>query len=102
MTAYERQKLLSRKFVRVWNSETGFEVIDSFMVVILSNGDLPLKNNGTVINPTYPKGTSGYVLEGLLYGTGWSVGTCDVQGIFDFETEHRTWLRFLQTENRKK
>ena len=21
---------------------------------------------------------------------------------FDFETEHRTWLRFLQTENRKK
>ena len=78
VTAYERQQLLSRKYVRAWNSETNLEKIDTFMVVILSNGNLDLKNNGTVINTTYPKGSSGYVLEGLLYGTGWTVGTCDI------------------------
>lgn len=78
VTAYERQQLLSRKFVRAWNSETNLEKIDTFMVVILSNGNLPLKNNGIEITTRYPKGSSGYVLEGLLYGTGWTVGTCDI------------------------
>lgn len=39
---------------------------------------MDLRNNGTVIPTTYPKGSSGYVLEGLLYGTGWTVGTCDI------------------------
>ena len=39
VTAYERQKLLSRKYVRAWNSTTGFAAIDTFMVVVLSNGD---------------------------------------------------------------
>lgn len=78
VTAYERQQLLSRKFVRVWNSETGLEKIDTFMVVILSNGNLPLKNDDITINTKYPKGSSGYALEGLLYGTGWTVGICDI------------------------
>ena len=36
VTAYERQKLLSRRYVRAWNSKTGFDAIDTFMVVILS------------------------------------------------------------------
>lgn len=85
--AYERQKLLSRKFVRAWNSTTGFDVMDTFMVVVLSNGDLPLKNNGQLVNSTYTSGSSGYVLDALLYGTGWTTGTCDVEGTFDFETD---------------
>ena len=76
--AYERQKLLERKFVRAWNSTTGFETIDTFMVVIVSGGNLELYNDGHLVNPKYPKGSSGYVLEGLLYGTGWTVGTCDI------------------------
>lgn len=87
VTAYETQKLLSRKYVRAWNSITGFEAIDTFMVVILSNGDLDLVNNGEKVNSTHEKGTSGYVLDGLLYGTGWSTGTCDVEGVFDLETD---------------
>lgn len=87
VTAYETQKLLSRKYVRAWNSTTGFEAIDTFMVVILSNGDLDLVNNGEKVNSTHEKGTSGYVLDGLLYGTGWSTGTCDVEGVFDLETD---------------
>lgn len=78
VTAYERQQLLSRKYVRAWNSDTKLERIDTFMVVIVSNGNLDLRNNGVVIPTTYPKGSSGYVLEGLLYGTGWTVGTCDI------------------------
>ena len=81
--AYERQQLLSRKFVRAWNSETNLSRIDTFMVVILSNGNLPLKNDGIEIPTIYPKGSSGYVLEGLLYGTGWTVGICD---IYEYES----------------
>ena len=78
VTAYERQQLLSRKYVRAWNSETGLEKIDTFMVVILSNGNLDLKNDDTIVTTRYPKGSSGYALEGLLYGTGWTVGICDI------------------------
>ena len=85
--AYERQKLLEREYVRAWNSTTGFESIDEFMVVIVSNGNLALKNNDVLVPTTHEKGTSGYVLDGLLYGTGWQTGTCDVQGVFDFETD---------------
>lgn len=87
VTAYERQKLLERRYVRAWNSEDGFENIDTFMCVILSKGNLDLKNNGVSVNSTHLKGTSGYVLDGLLYGTGWTTGTCDVEGEFDFETD---------------
>lgn len=87
VTAYERQKLLSRKYVRAWNSTTGFDSIDTFMVVILSKGNLGLKNNGEEVYSYHEKGTSGYVLDGLLYGTGWKTGTCDVEGTFDLETD---------------
>lgn len=87
ITAYERQKLLSRKYVRTWNSETNLEVIDIFMVVVLAKGDLPLKNNGEYVNSKHLPGTSGYVLDALLYGTDWKTGTCDVEGTFDLETD---------------
>lgn len=87
VTAYERQKLLSRRYVKAWNSETGFEAIDTFMVVVLSNGNLPLKNNGELVNSTHLSGTSGYALDALLYGTGWTTGVCDVEGTFDLETD---------------
>lgn len=85
--AYERQQLLSRKFVRAWNSTTGFDIVDTFMVVILSNGNLPLYNNGEKVISKHPAGSSGFALDGLLYGTGWKTGTCDVEGTFDLETD---------------
>lgn len=87
VTAYERQKLLTRKYVRAWNSETGFASIDTFMVVVLSNGNLALKNNGEYVNSPHLPGTSGYALDALLYGTGWTTGICDVEGTFDLETD---------------
>lgn len=87
VTAYERQKLLSRRYVRAWNSETGFDAIDTFMVVVLSNGNLPLKNNGIYVNSNHLPGTSGYALDALLFGTEWTTGICDVEGTFDLETD---------------
>lgn len=87
IVAYEGQKLLEREFVRAWNSTAGFDNIDDFMVVILSGGDLPLVNNGNNVTTTHEKGTSGYVLDGLLFGTGWTTGICDVEGTFDLETD---------------
>lgn len=87
ITAYERQKLLSRKYVRAWNSETGFEAIDTFMVVVLSNGDLPLKNDDIEVNSLHLSGSSGYALDALLYNTDWTTGICDVEGNFDLETD---------------
>lgn len=87
VTAYERQKLLSRRYVRAWNSETGFDAIDTFMVVVLSNGNLPLKNNDTYVNSNHLPGSSGYALDALLFGTDWTTGICDVEGTFDLETD---------------
>ena len=87
IVAYERQKLLEREFVRAWNSTTGFDNIDDFMVVIVSGGDLPLVNDDNSVTTTHEKGTSGYVLDGLLFGTGWRTGVCDVEGVFDLETD---------------
>ena len=86
--AYERQKMLEKVYVTAWNSTTGFENIDTFMVVILSKGDLPLTNNGENVDPgEYSLGSAGYILKGLLHGTGWNVGIVDVEGTYDFETE---------------
>lgn len=90
VVAYERQKLLERQYVRAWNSTTGFENIDEFMVVIVSGGDLDLYNDGAVVTTSYSKGSSGYALAGILANTGWTVGICDVEGTFDLETDFET------------
>ena len=89
--AYERQKMLEKVYVTAWNSETGFADIDAFMVVILSKGNLPLKNGNkatgveAIVDPgEYSLGSAGYIMAGLLYGTGCNVGIVDVEGYFDF------------------
>lgn len=101
ITAYERQKLLEREYVKVYNSTTGFEevddmgkpveggkiYIDEFMVIVLSGGDKELLNNGHLVPTKHEKGTSGYALDAILYGTGWTTGICDVEGKFDLETD---------------
>lgn len=89
--AYERQKLLEKKYVTAWNSTTGFAKIDNFMVVIVSKGNLALTNNyENVDTQGFQIGTAGYILTGLLHGTGWTVGIVDVEGVYDFETEQLT------------
>lgn len=101
VVAYERQKLLEREYVQVYNSTTGFEevddmgepveggkiYIDEFMVIVLSGGDKELLNGGHLVPTEHKKGTSGYALDAVLYGTGWKTGICDVEGTFDLETD---------------
>ncbi len=89
VTAYERQKLLDRKYVRAWNSETNLPKIDIFMVVVLSKGDKALLNDGNPVDSTHLQGTSGYALDALLYGTGWTTGICDV-GLYGDDSEDST------------
>lgn len=102
VTAYERQKLLSRKFVRAWNSTTNIgdgtdDSINTFMVVVLAKGDLPLKNNGNLVDSTHLPGTSGYALDALLYGTGWTTGECDV-GLYEDESGEKFYDRLFDLE----
>ena len=104
IVAYERERLLAREFTKAYNSTTGYEeldengqpvengevYIDDFMVVVLSGGNKPLTNGVVEIPTTHEKGTSGYALDAILYGTGWKTGTCDVEGTYDLETDLTT------------
>jgi len=86
----ERHYSLRYNYVTAYNSTTGYSSIDTHMVVILSGGTSPLIVNGTTITPSYPKGSAGYALTALLHGSGWSVGTVDVIGTYDLETDKKT------------
>lgn len=111
--AYERQKLLERKFAKIYNSTTGYEelddegkpveggkiYIDELMIIILSGGNKPLINGAHIVPTNFEKGTSGYALDALLYGTGWRTGICDVEGKFDIETDQvNIWNNILQIQ----
>lgn len=90
--AVESYYLLKRKYVTSFNSTTNFDHIDNFMVVVLSGGNSPLVTNWENIeelNP-YEKGTAAYAMFAVLYGSGWSVGTVDVEGIHDLETDKKS------------
>lgn len=90
----ERQCLLDKVRVTVYNSTTTYDHIDEGMVVVLSGGIAPLTVNGTDISEQcpYEKGTAAYALYAVLYGTEWSVGTVDVDGTFDLETDKKSVL----------
>lgn len=111
--AYERQKLLQREYAKIYNSTTGYEelddtgtpveggkiYIDEFMIIILSGGNKPLVNGDNIVPTQFEKGTSGYALDALLYGTGWRTGICDVEGKFDIETDQvDIWNNILQIQ----
>lgn len=92
MVAVESNYLLKRRYVTSFNSTTNFDHIDNFMVVVLSKGACPLVTNWENIeelNP-YEKGTAAYAMFAILYETGWSVGTVDVEGIHDLETDKKS------------
>ena len=90
----ERQCLLDKVRVTAYNSTTPYDHIDEGMVVVLSGGIAPLTVNGTDISEQcpYEKGTAAYALYAVLYGTDWSVGTVDVDGTFDLETDKKSVL----------
>ena len=96
VTAKEIWNELDKMYVRAWNSTTGFAAIDDFMVVILSGGVEPLQNDGHFVVTDYPSGSAGYALEGLLYGTGWTLLNCSVEGTYDLETEQLSVLENIK------
>lgn len=88
VSAPEMQYLLRTKYPTAYNSTTGYDHIDTHMVVVLSAGNLGLTVNGQSVSITrFDKGSAGYALEAILYGTGWSVGEVDVDGVHDLETD---------------
>lgn len=88
----ERQYLLGKAYVTAYNSTTTYDHIDNTMVVILSGGVDDLTVNGVQIVNPYEKGSAAYALYAILYGSGWSVGTVDVLGTFDLESEKTSIL----------
>lgn len=90
----ERQCLLDKVMVTAYNSTTTYDHIDNGMVVILSGGIAPLTVNGVDISGECPYeiGSAAYALYAVLYGTGWSVGTVDVTGKFDLESDKKSVL----------
>ena len=92
----ERHYLLGSDYVTAYNSTTGYSGIDNNMVVVLSGGILDLTVNGETVTAGYDKGSAGYALTAILYGSGWSVGTVDVTGTFDLETDKKSILENLK------
>lgn len=93
----ELQYLLDKQYVTAYNSTTMYDHIDTNMVVLLSGGIDTLNVNGTdVTDNPFELGTAGYVLYALLYGTEWSVGIADVEGIFDLESDKKSILECLK------
>lgn len=88
----ERQCLLDKVRITAYNSTTTYDHIDEGMVVILSGGIAPLTVNGAQLSCPYLKGTAAYALYAVLHGTDWSVGTVDVDGTFDLETDKKSVL----------
>lgn len=92
----ERQCLLDKIRVTAYNSTTTYDHIDEGMVVILSGGIAPLTVNGVQLSSPYAQGTAAYALYAVLYGTGWTVGTVDVDGTFDLETDKKSVLENIK------
>lgn len=49
--------------------------------------------NGVQLSCPYAKGTAAYALYAVLHGTDWSVGTVDVDGTFDLETDKKNYTK---------
>ena len=94
----ERQALLDKVPITAYNSTTTYDHIDTGMVVILSGGTTPLTVNNIDISNKCPygKGSAAYALFAVLYGTGWTVGTVDVTGVFDLESDKKSVLENIK------
>jgi len=79
VTAHESWVLLGKKYATISNDPQTPNP-PSLAVIILSGGN-------DLSGGRYPVGSAGHVLYAILQGTGWSVGTVDVEGTHDLETE---------------
>lgn len=93
---------LKKKYVQAYNHDTSIEPVDEHSVVLLPKSTEPLIVNGMQISNPYPRGSMGYNIYALLYGSGWSLIYCDVLvdgfsasedfGVFNIETDQQDIL----------
>lgn len=86
VTAIESWKLLDKQYPTVSNDPQNPDPAD-LQVSIISGG--PAAGG-------YPQGSAGSALTYLLEGSGWTLDTCDVDGIHDLETEKKSLLANIE------
>lgn len=103
ITAVESWYLLDKNYVTAYNSLMLLSGVAYSMVSLLSKAKdqsgnpAQLNVNGRIINPRYPMGSAGYVLEALLWDTEWKVGIVDITGqLYDVITDKKTILGNIQ------
>lgn len=88
VTAWETQNLLRAKFTNISN-DTLTPNPDGNSVIIVSGGT-------NLSGGRYTVGSAAHALYALLQGTGWTIGTCDVDGKYDLETEGKSIYENLE------
>lgn len=117
VTLVETWYLLKKVFLQAHNVDTEIEKLDDHTVKILPKTDKKFKLtiNGTAYNDedvkditgkVMPRGSAGYALWGILKGTEWKLGVCDVLpeqfdaskdfGTFNVETDMKNALENIQ------
>lgn len=81
VTAHESWVLLGKKYVNPGISNDPQTPNPPPLAVVIISGGSDLSGG------RYPVGSAGHALYAILQGTGWSVGTVDVEGTHDLETE---------------
>ena len=117
VTLVEIWYLLSKKYLQVHNVNTEVEALDDHTVKILPKTDKKYKLtvNGVQYDDSevkdsrgvlMPRGSAGYALWGILKGTDWKLGVCDVlpdgfdaandYGTFNVESDMKSALENIQ------
>lgn len=84
--ALEAWEVLDTKYAEPYISNDPFTPTPANLTVIIVGGGSDLSGG------RYAVGSAGHALYALLQGTGWSVGTVDVTGVHDLETEKESIL----------
>lgn len=87
VTAHESWVLLGKKYADSGISNDPQTPNPPPLAVIILSGGSDLSGG------LYTPGTAGHALYAVLQGTGWSVGTVDVEGTHDLETEKESILK---------
>lgn len=117
VTLVETWYLLSKEFAQIYNVDPEINYVDDQTILILPRNsvvDTGFPDNTIYINGKrlrdseipYPRGSAGYALYALLYGTEWELSMCDVlvdgfdaredYGSFNLETDMKPLLENIQ------
>jgi hypothetical protein len=88
VSAIERWALLDRQFKTISNDPNIPNPVE-LSVFIVSGGD-------DLSGGLYPVGSAAHALNAILEDTGWTMGTVDVDGIYDAEAEKASVLELIK------